>query len=80
MIQSVVEPDKVVIVYGKHDQDARAVEKMKQINALGVSSVYIYQGGLFEWMLLQDIYGYEAFPTTKKVLDFLKFKPPIENI
>lgn len=80
MIQSVVEPDKVVIVYGKHNQDKRAVEKVKQINALGVSTVYIYQGGLFEWMLLQDIYGHEAFPTTKKVLDFLKFKPPIEKI
>ena len=80
MIQSIVEPDKVVIVYGKHNQDKRAVEKVKQITGLGVSTVYIYQGGLFEWMLLQDIYGHEAFPTTKKVLDFLKFKPPIEKI
>jgi hypothetical protein len=26
-------------------------------------------------MLLQDIYGEENFPTTKKILDILKFKP-----
>ena len=25
------------------------------------------------WLLLQDIYGYELFPTTTKQLDFLKF-------
>jgi hypothetical protein len=33
-------------------------------------------GGLFEWLMLQDIYGKELFPTTKKELDLLKFKPP----
>ena len=32
------------------------------------------QGGLFEWLCLQDIYGFEDFPTTKKELDILKFK------
>jgi len=30
---------------------------------------------LFEWLLLQDIYGYDEFPTTIKVLDILKYKP-----
>jgi hypothetical protein len=33
-------------------------------------------GGLFEWLMLQDIYGYDEFPTTKKELDFLKYKAP----
>lgn len=75
MIESVVEPDKPVIVYGKHNQDERVMEKAKQIMNLGVPSVYVYLGGMFEWLLLQDIYGEEAFPTTKKVLDILKYKP-----
>ena len=75
MIETISEPDKPVIVYGKHNQDERVMEKAKQIMNLGVSSVYVYQGGMFEWLLLQDIYGEEAFPTTKKVLDILKYKP-----
>ena len=34
-----------------------------------------YPGGVFEWLLLQDIYGNDNFPTTKKELDILKYKP-----
>ena len=30
---------------------------------------------MFEWLMLQDIYGDNEFPTTKKELDFLKYKP-----
>jgi len=29
---------------------------------------------LFEWLLLQDIYGQDDFSTTKNELDHLKFK------
>jgi len=36
--------------------------------------VYIYSGGLFEWLLLQDIYGSDLFPTTNDKVDFLKYK------
>ena len=42
---------------------------------LGFQKVFIYQGGMFEWLLLQDIYGHKEFPTTKKILDILKYKP-----
>jgi hypothetical protein len=35
----------------------------------------MYTGGLFEWMLLQDIYGDAEFPTTSRELDVLKFRP-----
>ena len=76
MIQNVSEPDKVVIVYGKNNQDKKLHAKVKQIQHLGILHVYMYFGGLFEWLLLQDIYGVEAFPTTKIVLDLLKYKPP----
>uniref|UniRef100_A0A6C0EAZ5 Rhodanese domain-containing protein n=1 Tax=viral metagenome TaxID=1070528 RepID=A0A6C0EAZ5_9ZZZZ len=64
------------IIYGKHSNDVSIETKGKQLLNLGFSNVYVYLGGLFEWMLLQDIYGFDEFPTTKKVLDILKFKPP----
>ena len=50
------------------------VEKYNQLNALGFFNVYIYPGGLFEWLCLQDIYGFDDFPTTKIERDHLKFK------
>ena len=31
---------------------------------------------LFEWILLQDIYGESLFPTTSKQHDILKYRPP----
>jgi hypothetical protein len=66
--------DKVIIVYGKNANDDTAEKKYKQFIGLGFTEVYIYSGGLFEWMLLQDIYGKDEFPTTSKVLDILKYK------
>ena len=35
---------------------------------------------MFEWLLLQDIYGNDNFPTTSKDLDILKYKPKKINI
>jgi len=49
-------------------------KKYDQLVKLGFSNVFIYLGGLFEWLMLQDIYGYDEFPTTKKELDILKYK------
>ena len=66
---------KNFIVYGKNANDESIEKKYKQLIGLGFSQVYMYVGGLFEWMLLQDIYGMNEFPTTKKVLDILKFRP-----
>jgi len=67
--------DKRIILYGKNAADSTPEEKYKQLLGLGFQEVYVYSGGLFEWMLLQDIYGQDEFPTTKKVLDILKWKP-----
>lgn len=64
-----------IIVYGKNCNDDSVNKKFQQLLSLGFYNIYIYQGGLFEWLLLQDIYGKELFPTTKKELDILKFKP-----
>jgi len=63
------------IIYGKNSNDDKIHTKYNQLVSLGFYNVYIYTGGLFEWMLLQDIYGEKEFPTTKKELDILKFKP-----
>lgn len=63
------------IIYGKHVSDTTVESKYDQLCGLGFSDVYMYPGGLFEWVLLQDIYGFDEFPTTKRVLDILKYKP-----
>ena len=64
-----------IIIYGKNSNDKSIYDKYKQLLELGFINIYLYIGGLFEWLCLQDIYGYENFPTTKKELDILKFKP-----
>jgi len=64
-----------IILYGKNTLDTSVEQKYDQLIGFGFSHVYIYTGGMFEWMLLQDIYGNSEFPTTTKVLDILKFKP-----
>jgi len=67
--------DVYIIIYGKNANDETIFKKYNQLISLGFINTHIYSGGLFEWMLLQDIYGEENFPTTKKILDILKFKP-----
>jgi hypothetical protein len=64
-----------IIIYGMNSNDDSIYTKYTQLTKLGFQQVYLYVGGLFEWFMLQDIYGYDEFPTTKKELDFLKFKP-----
>jgi len=64
-----------IIIYGKNANDEKIYKKYNQLTSLGFYNVYLYCGGLFEWLLLQDIYGTIEFPTTKKELDILKYKP-----
>lgn len=66
---------KIIIVYGENANDISIYNKYKQLISLGFCNVYLYCGGLFEWLLLQDIYGKENFKTTSEELDILKFKP-----
>ena len=68
---------KKVIVYGQHSCDVSAELKANQLIKHGFTEVYVYVGGLFEWLLLQDIYGEELFPTTSTVKDLLNYKPGI---
>ena len=64
-----------IIIYGRNCNDEKIYTKYSQLNSLGFYNIYIYPGGLFEWLMLQDIYGEKEFPTTKKELDILKYKP-----
>lgn len=75
MISSYDTRTKSVIVYGKNAQDDTVDKKYKQLVTLGIDHVYLYSGGLFEWVLLQDIYGSTQFPTTRLPVDILKYKP-----
>ena len=64
----------LIIIYGRNNSDISVIKKHKQLQSLGFTNIALYLGGLFEWLLLQDIYGKELFPTTKKELDILKYK------
>ena len=66
---------KTFIIYGENANDDSIETKFKQMQGLGFANIYIYRGGMFEWLLLQDIYGQDEFPTTSKLLDILKYKP-----
>ena len=64
-----------IIVYGRNCKDDKVFKKYQQLLQLGFYNVFIYSGGLFEWLMLQDIYGLNEFPTTTTQMDLLKYKP-----
>lgn len=64
----------LIIIYGKNSSDISVIKKYKQLQSLGFTNIAVYLGGLFEWLLLQDIFGYDNFPTTTKTIDILKYK------
>ena len=66
--------DEMIIIYGENSTDNTLIKKYNQLIKLGFVNVYIYMGGLFEWLLLQDIYGRDYFKTTTVENDFLKYK------
>jgi hypothetical protein len=75
-VERAIQKKEPIIIYGKHCNDETIYVKYDQIKKLG-GIVYLYAGGLFEWLLLQDIYGRDHFPTTSnlEIIDLLKYKP-----
>ncbi len=79
-----------IIVYGRNAADVTVHTKYKQLRSLGFERVYVYLGGMFEWLLLQDVYdggcggsgsdGGELFPTTMRELDILKYRSAKLNV
>ena len=63
-----------IVVYGKNHNDEKIISKYQQLTSLGFSNIFIYPGGIFEWLLLQEIYGDDNFPTTIKEIDILKYR------
>ena len=68
--------DVRIIIYGRNCNDEKIYAKYTQLSSLGFFNVYIYTGGIFEWLLLQDIYGDADFITTtkNKNVDIIKYK------
>lgn len=66
-----------IIIYGMNCTDESVYDKYHSLLALGFTNVWVYPGGLFEWLCLQDIYGEENFPTTSSEIDILKYKPEV---
>jgi hypothetical protein len=73
-VENAIRHKCTIIIYGKNNNDESIFIKYEQIKKLG-GNVYVYTGGLFEWLLLQDIYGPEHFQTMGKTNDLLKYKP-----
>jgi hypothetical protein len=65
---------KEIIIYGKNHRDLKVIEKYNQLKKLGFSNVNIYFGGLFEWLLLREIYGDINFPIIGSCIDILLYK------
>ena len=64
-----------IVLYGKNNNEQNVFHKYNQLQSLGFTNVFIYPGGMFEWLQLQDIYGDSEFPTTSRELDILRYKP-----
>ncbi len=57
-----------IVVYGLDHQDPTVLKKFVQLKELGFTKVSMYPGGIFEWALLQEIYG-KNFPTEGTLRD-----------
>tara|TARA_B100000767_G_scaffold212274_1_gene199478 strand:+ start:464 stop:868 length:405 start_codon:yes stop_codon:yes gene_type:complete len=75
-ISDYLKTDKTIniVIYGENSVDNKVLEKYEQLTKLGFINVYLYIGGLFEWLLLQDYYNADEFPTTSENIDLLKYK------
>lgn len=55
---------KPIIIYGKNTQDsAKIIKKYNQMKSLGIpNDIYLYLGGIYEWLALGEMYDIETFP------------------
>lgn len=87
LLQNKLQTKVCIFIYGANACDAKTEQKRDELSKLGFT-VFHYKGGLFEWLLLQDIYGNGdsvnrervdateiEFPTTDNELDILKYRP-----
>ena len=67
--------DRLVVVYGRHYLDPKPMEKARALRVMGLSRLLVYRGGLFEWLLLQEVFGHDQFPTQGACTDLLLYRP-----
>ena len=73
-------PDKPIIIYGKNARDETVEVKANQLKSLGIHDISVYSGGMFEWLLLNEVYGHTEFPVKvqtdqiKKMHDIWKYR------
>lgn len=67
--------DCIICIYGEHSCDASIHTKYEQLSKIGFTNVYMYTGGLFEWLCLQDIYSETYFETIGKHNEILDYSP-----
>ena len=67
-VERALKQKQKIIVYGRHSNDDTIYKKYEQLKKLH-ADVSLYTGGLFEWLLLQDIYGPTLFKTHGMVKD-----------
>lgn len=77
------ETPKSIVLYGRNSCDESPRKKHAQLLSLGINEVFIYTGGLFEWLLLQELYGPEEFPTLSSqpgaaAPDILAYRPKLK--
>lgn len=61
-----------IIIYGSNHMDDTVISKYRQLRNMGFRNVYCYLGGMFEWLLLQTVFGLTEFPTIGdgEILDY----------
>lgn len=67
--------DVTIVIYGKNTDDiSKVIGKYRKLCDMGFFNVYVFLGGLFEWLLLQEIYGNDEIKTNivckKNILDY----------
>ena len=65
IIKNLVKSKDIIIVYCANSTCKASHEFIKN-NLKGFKNVYLYSGGLYEWLLLQNYYGKDKFGTTGK--------------
>ena len=66
--------NKEIVVYGIHHTDLSVIKKYNQLKKLGFKNVYIYFGGMYEWLLLQEVFTTINFQTDGMIKDIVDYK------
>ena len=66
--------NKEIIVYGIHHTDLTVITKYNQLKKLGFKNVHIYFGGMYEWLLLQEVFDTTNFQTDGNIKNIVDYK------